>query len=132
MSELVYKEVYEEYKIRKTSQKEHILNALKGAGKDGITNSSLSIIALRYGGLIHEIEMDGWQIEKVNEHGGVVRYILGDFRPSSIDNRNAYDILKSELSESLFNYEELIRVLEVNGLHVKFKPYGRKHSKKVG
>lgn len=125
-------EIYQEHKQRKESQKETILRLLKSVGDIGITNSTLSIIALRYGGLIHEIEMDGWQIEKVNEHGGVVRYILGDFRPSSIDNRNAYDILKSELYESHFTYEELLRVLDANGLHIKFKPYGRKKSTKVG
>lgn len=132
MSESVYKEIYEEHKVRKTSQKEHILNALKGAGKDGMTNASLSNIALRYGSLIHEIERDGWSVVKLNEGEGIVRYIIGDKRAS--DRQNAYEILRREIEEHHHHvtYNEIIKILEVNGLHIKHRPYGLKNKKKVG
>ena len=67
---------YEEAKERIPSQLEKILNRLKEAGEEGVTNSELSRISLQYSARLMELRLKGYVIETIPLKNGVYKYIL--------------------------------------------------------
>lgn len=67
---------YEEAKERIPSQLEKILNRLKKAGEEGVTNSELSRISLQYSARLMELRLKGYVIETIPLKNGVYKYIL--------------------------------------------------------
>ncbi|MCR8641428.1 hypothetical protein NV379_02050 [Paenibacillus sp. N1-5-1-14] len=61
---------------RTTNQKGRILNLLRDAGKDGVMNTQLSKVALRYNARIQELYVQGYEIEIQHLEGGLSKYIL--------------------------------------------------------
>lgn len=61
---------------RLITQRQKILNALKEAGSEGITNAELSRISLRYGGHLGDMYRKGYKIQKHNLDGGLYKYVL--------------------------------------------------------
>ena len=67
---------YNEAQTRIPSQKEKIINMLKEAGENGVTNIELSKISLRYNARISELIMSGYIIENTQVKKGVYKYVL--------------------------------------------------------
>lgn len=61
---------------RLVTQRQKIINALKEAGTDGMTNAELSKISLRYGGHLGDLYRKGYKILKTNLDGGLYKYVL--------------------------------------------------------
>ena|SRR3982750_4679602 len=61
---------------RLITQRQKIINALKEAGAEGMTNSELSKISLRYGAHLGELYRKGYKITKQNLDGGLYKYVL--------------------------------------------------------
>ena len=61
---------------RLITQCQKILNALREAGSDGVTNAELSKISLRYGGHLGGFYRKGYKIAKYNLDGGIYKYVL--------------------------------------------------------
>lgn len=121
-------EIYEEHKTRMPSQKKQILSLLLDNG-GGVTNADMSFISLRYGGIIHVLEREGWDIEKTNMGNGLVRYILHGDKPTKVvDNRTGLEIIRGEIEQhnGEITFSELLNIMKRNGLHIKHKPFGVK------
>jgi hypothetical protein len=56
----------------KTTKKSKVLQALKLAGGDGVSNWDLNQITFRYSAVIHDLRQEGWLIDtvKLNSDGG--------------------------------------------------------------
>jgi hypothetical protein len=61
---------------RLITQKQKIINALRLAGAEGVTNAELSKISLRYGGHLGNLYRQGYKILKYNLDGGLYKYVL--------------------------------------------------------
>lgn len=61
---------------RLITQRQKIINALKEAGSEGMTNAELSKISLRYGGHLGDLYRKGYKITKQNLDGGLYKYVL--------------------------------------------------------
>jgi RNA binding exosome subunit len=61
---------------RLITQKQKIINALRLAGSEGVTNAELSKISLRYGGHLGNLYRQGYKILKYNLDGGLYKYVL--------------------------------------------------------
>ena len=121
--------IYEEHKKRMPSQKKQILELLRGSGNIGITNADMSFISLRYGGIVHILEREGWDIEKTNMGNGLVRYVLHGDRPTrEVDNRTGLEIMQGEIeaNDGEITFLDLVNIMKRNGLHIKHKPFGVK------
>lgn len=104
-------------------KKEQVLNALRNAGKNGITNVELSAIALCYGGYLGELYEQGYKIDRVSiGEKGVHKYILIS-EPSTIVIRDkAIDKLMLEVSkQESISVEGLKKILKDNNIEVKYK-----------
>lgn len=80
------------YKERIPSQREKIIKALKDAGAEGVTNTELVRICLRYGARLQELYKMGYlitheAIKDENGENGVYKYVLLK-EPSTIEYHN--------------------------------------------
>ena len=75
---------FDEAMQRIPSQREKILHLLKDAGEEGILNTELVGVCLRYGARISELNSMGYLIDIKREGKGVYRYILKKV-PSKIE-----------------------------------------------
>lgn len=67
---------YEDALNRIPSQRERIVNLLKDAGEEGVLNTELNNICLRYGARISELLSMGYLIDIKREGKGLYRYFL--------------------------------------------------------
>jgi hypothetical protein len=65
-----------ETKVRTESQRLKILNLLRSAGNDGVTNVDLVKVALRYSARIQEMYVAGYEINVEELAGGLTKYVL--------------------------------------------------------
>lgn len=121
-------EIYEEHKLRAPNQTERILKLLIESGESGVLNVTLSNISLRYGGLIHNLEREGWDISKENKGDGLVLYKLHGNSPTNIvDNRSGLEVIKEEFDKlGSVSFQKLVELMDENGLHIKHRPFGVK------
>jgi hypothetical protein len=70
------KEVKKPMDNRLITQRQKIINALREAGNEGITNAELSKISLRYGAHLGDLYRKGYKIAKYNLDGGLYKYVL--------------------------------------------------------
>ncbi|AYP68290.1 hypothetical protein PQE75_gp189 [Bacillus phage vB_BcoS-136] len=111
----------EEARIEK--KQVQILNALRNAGNNGITNVELSEIALRYGGYLGKLYEQGYKIdrESVGEKG-VHKYILVSEPQTILVREKAMDKLLSAVrKEEIIDVDGLIKILNDNNIAVKYK-----------
>jgi hypothetical protein len=89
---------YNEAQERIPSQKEKMINLLKEAGENGVTNIELSKISLRYNARISELIMSGYIIENTQVKKGVYKYVLKGF--------------KSDVKSYLHAADEILMIVE--------------------
>lgn len=65
-----------EERKRLLTQRQKIVEALRNAGDEGMTNAELNKIGLRFGGSLGELYKLGYKIRKEKEHGGTWRYFF--------------------------------------------------------
>ncbi len=81
------------------TQRQKIIQMLIDAGDEGVTNTEMNKISLRYGGHINELYRQGYKIKKMNLGGGIYRYWLLSI-PSQIKiPENAHDIFLDEVEK---------------------------------
>jgi len=125
---------YFEARQRIPSQAERIINLLKEAGADGVTNHQLSKISLKYDSRISELRMRGYEIETTHEKKGVYRYFL--IKTPSIDTiyLNATDeilmIIDTDFGGNVQS-KELKSLLELMHFHITRKSGWYKHQMKI-
>lgn len=119
--------IYEESKIRKGTQKDIVLKSLTLAGENGVLNTELNDILFRYGQIIYELRLDGYQIKTENVGKGVVRYTLLSTIPNEkVDKKSGIDIIRGELEEldGMFYLFELEDLLFKHNLQIIHRPNG--------
>ena len=126
--ELVFKEAQE----RKPSKKTEVLDALMFAGAQGILNTTLSNISLRYGTLTNALQLDGYDITLENLGNGVIRYTLNsEEKAEKTVVEKGLDIVKREIKSNydcVIFFDELVEILDKHHLHIKHKPNDIKKS----
>ena len=125
--EVVFKEAQE----RKPSKKTEVLDALMFAGAQGILNTTLSNISLRYGTLTNALQLDGYDITLENLGNGLIRYTLNsEEKAEKTVVERGLDIIQREidLHQGLVFFDELVEILDKHNLHIKHKPNGIKKS----
>ena len=126
--ELVFKEAQE----RKPSKKTEVLDALMLAGAQGILNTTLSNISLRYGTLTNALQLDGYDITLENLGNGLIRYTLNsEEKAEKTVVKKGLDIVKNEIKhnyQGVVFFDELVKILDEHNLHIKHKPNGIKKS----
>jgi hypothetical protein len=125
---------YFEARQRIPSQTERIINLLKDAGADGVTNHQLSKISLKYDSRISELRMRGFEIETTHEKKGVYKYILK--KTPSIDSLflNATDeilmLIDTDFGGTIQS-KELKSLLDLMHFHITRKSGWYKHQMKI-
>ena len=126
--EVVFKEAQE----RKPSKKTEVLDALMLAGAQGILNTTLSNISLRYGTLTNALQLDGYDITLENLGNGLIRYTLNsEEKAEKTVVKKGLDIVKNEIKhnyQGVVFFDELVKILDEHNLHIKHKPNGIKKS----
>jgi hypothetical protein len=105
---------------RLLTQKQKIINALKDAGEDGMTNAELSKISLRYGGHIGNLYREGYKIKKYNLDGGLYKYVFVS-EPSTIKFfRNAQEEIIEDMGDIFGDSvsDELKNLLDTKHFHI--------------
>lgn len=88
-----------ETRKRLATQRQKIIQMLMDAGQDGVTNTEMSKVSLRYGGHINEMGRQGYKYTKINLGGGVFNYKLF-YIPSQIKiPENAHDIFMDTIEK---------------------------------
>lgn len=120
------KEIFKESKEREPKLKDKVLSALKKSGKNGITNTSLNDISIRFGHYIYLLKIDGYDIEVENLGSGLVNYILKDTPLKKIKYEKGIDIVKKEIINNggTVTLEELTSILDRHRLNLVRKPNG--------
>ena len=124
--------VFKESQERKPSKKTEVLDALMFAGAQGILNTTLSNISLRYGTLTNALQLDGYDITLENLGNGLIRYTLNsEEKAEKTVVEKGLDIVKREIKSNydcVIFFDELVEILDKHNLHIKHKPNGIKKS----
>lgn len=111
-----------EEKERIENKTTQVLNALRQAGEDGLTNAELSRIALRYGGHLGELYRDGYKIDKVSLGNGLYNYILISEPETIVTREKAIDkLFKAVNKRGFVDAETLQRIMDANDITVRYK-----------
>lgn len=89
-------------KVKRKSQREKILDMLRGAGEQGVTNSSFQKVCIRWDARMRELYQEGYKIkvEPINE-GGVYRYTLLEEPEEKLGKpKKAMEVLISEIQKN--------------------------------
>ncbi|UUV46515.1 hypothetical protein [Bacillus phage vB_BanS-Thrax3] len=114
--------MYKSEKQRIAKKREQVLNALREAGSQGITNAELSIIALRYGGYLGKFYELGYKIDKESLGDGLYRYTLVSEPETLVKREKAIDLLLEEVDKhGMVNKNDLLAILENKNIAVKYK-----------
>ncbi len=114
-----------ETKERTRSQRSIILNRLREAGTNGLTNVQLSDIALRYNARLQELYTQGYEVKVEPFNDGITKYTLV-FEPEILNKKldDAINILFKEIKNTYqdkINTEDLANLLERQGFTVRRK-----------
>lgn len=110
-------------KARIENKTQQLVDALRSAGRMGLTNAKLSEISLRYGGCLGTLYKRGYVIKKDYLSKGLYNYILVS-EPEEITVREtALTKLMDEVEKRGFiNKSMLASLMDTNGIQVKYKP----------
>lgn len=117
-------EIYQESKKRLPSQKLLILKELREAGVNGVTNTKLTKIALRYGAPLGSLYQEGYKIDTINLGEGVVKYVL---REEPKGNEKKKDKATDVLSNAMTHHfgedmsEKFVELMDKLNITVKYK-----------
>lgn len=112
-----YKEAIE----RIPTQTEKIINLLKEAGKDGVTNFALAKICLKYDARISELRRKGYEIETVYEGKTVYKYVLKKVPSNDRFFMNATDEILMIVDQKFDGYitsKQLKKLLDYKHFHI--------------
>lgn len=123
---------YREAQERIPSQIEKIVNLLKEAGEEGVTNVALSAISFKYDARLSELRSKGYEIETVYDGKGIYRYILRKIPADNKFHRNATEEilqLVDEKFEGLITTDQLKALLDFKYFHITRKSGWYKHKR---
>jgi hypothetical protein len=112
-----------ETKVRTESQRLKILNLLRSAGNNGVTNVDLAEIAKRYNARIQEMYVEGYEIKVDELVGGLTKYTLEkepEMKKSKPD--KALNVLIDGIKNKyngILSVEQLIEELDNNNFTVR-------------
>lgn len=105
---------------RLITQRQKILNALREAGSEGITNAELSQISLRYGGHLGNMYRNGYKIQKYNLDGGLYKYVLiaepADYKYFKNAQQEIIEAMAEKHTEAIAN--DLEKMLDEKYFHI--------------
>jgi hypothetical protein len=125
---------YDEAQGRIPNQKEKIINALKDAGENGLTNSQLNKICYRYGARLSELYEKGYEIEIEAKEKGVYKYILKKtpseekFFPNA--NEEIFETVKKDYDDQISS-TQLKFLLQKKGFNIHRKYGWYKNNMKI-
>jgi hypothetical protein len=98
---------------RYITQKQKIIDALRDAFPDGVTNAELNKISFRFGGHIGTLRKEGYRIKTIELDGGLTKYFWIS-EPSKTDTfQNAQEQI---LADIYIGYDDSISSEELKGL----------------
>ncbi|MFS0905839.1 hypothetical protein AB3N02_22710 [Priestia aryabhattai] len=101
---------------------EQILNALRTAGDNGITNVELSKIALRYGGYLGTLYKQGFKVQTTHLGDGVFNYVLYHEPEVIVERESAIEVLLKAIDgKGAVTKEELLNIFSNHNIAVKYK-----------
>jgi hypothetical protein len=108
---------------RQDNGRVRMLNALRDAGKLGLTNEELTKYSVRYGAPLGELYKRGYVISKEHLGDGLYNYTLvSEPETENLNHKKAIDILLEKVSEiGSVTTSELSWLLEELNLNVKRK-----------
>ena len=114
-----------EMKKRTSNQRSKILEALRHAGSNGLTNVDLSKIALRFQSRLHELYIQGYGVKTTMYEGGLTHYLL-IWEPiiPLTEQPRALDVLLFEIERNyggVITTDELIQLLNKKEMGVQRK-----------
>jgi hypothetical protein len=114
------KEVKKLMETRLITQRQKIINALKEAGAEGVTNAELSKISLRYGAHLGDLYRKGYKILKFNLDGGLYKYVLiaepADYKYFKNAQQEIIEAMTEKHDEDIAN--DLENLLEEKHFHI--------------
>lgn len=115
--------MYKEARERIPNQKKRIIEALRLAGENGLTNKQLSKIAMRYTARMAELYKMGYNIKLDNLGNGVVKYTLLSEPVKPVKQENALQKIESMIRQmgGEVTMSQLKEVLTSNNIIVAHK-----------
>lgn len=107
-----------EVKKRAKSQCDKILDKLRDAGCEGITNVDMSSITLNHTARMAEMRKRGYKFEVTDDGYGVFTYKLISEPQIKMEQEKAIDIFWREIQGSSLDEEELKEIIDRNGFNV--------------
>ena len=104
---------YKEAEKRIPTQRDRILESLRSAGKDGILNTELHKITLRWQARLHELYQQGFKVDVSLVGDGVYRYTLLSEPEVVSKPRKAMDLFFEKAKES---YGDNMTLEQMRGL----------------
>jgi hypothetical protein len=107
------------------SQIEKIIDRLKAAGDEGVTNTELNNICLRYGARLSDLYKKGYYIENEQVKSGIFKYVLKKISTEDMFFQNAADetieFIKDQFDDRISS-RQLRYLLEMQGFQITRKP----------
>jgi hypothetical protein len=124
---------FDEAMKRIPSQSEKIINLLKEALDEGVTNVELAEITFKYDARISELRMKGYIIDTIYVGKSVYKYVLKKIPSDHYNFRNATDEvllnMYDEFGEEVSTF--LAALLEDKGFHITRKSGWYKHNRNI-
>ncbi|OMQ06865.1 hypothetical protein BXO87_02340 [Bacillus sp. GZB] len=103
------------------AKKTLVLDMLKKSGKEGVENTELIKIALRFSSILHSLRKEGYLIEVIDKGKGRFNYVLVGFE-SPHNHVSAYERLFDLVAEyDKVSTSQLLSVLKQNNICFKRK-----------
>jgi hypothetical protein len=105
---------------RLITQRQKMIHALKEAGAEGMTNTELSKISLRYGAQLGVMYRQGYKIPKYNLDGGLYKYVLksepADYKHFKNAQEEIIEAMTEKHTEAIAN--DLKEMLDEKHFHI--------------
>lgn len=106
---------------QREKMKEKVLQALRDAGKEGITNVELARnVAPRYGGYMGTFYREGYKIDVVHIGNDVYTYTLISEPKTIVKHEKAWDVLITKAKELGISEDTMTKLFNDNGIQVKY------------
>jgi hypothetical protein len=116
------KNIYQDALKRTPTQKETILEKLRDAGSNGVLNTDLVQICIRYTSRLQEMYQEGYRIDVDNLGKGVCNYTLISEPLVKAKPQPALDVLINHIDQSKLNCsvttEQLLDLLDEFGFNI--------------
>lgn len=123
---------YNETLKRIPSQMEKIINVLREAGEEGVTNVTLCAISFKYDARLSELRRKGYEIETFYEGKSIFRYVLKKIPADEKFHMNATDeilLLIDEKFDGEITSDQLKKLLEYKHFHITRRSGWYKHKR---